>query len=102
MAQGVIPGHDVAAVTSEMSRINDRKRTREDEVPGPSKRHTGSTIKKEIPTTTRAQRIQDLQAELNSLMAERTSSSVKRELRSPSPIVVGRAAGEVVDLTLED
>jgi hypothetical protein len=35
-------------------------------------------------------------------MTERTSSSVKRELRSPSPIVVGKAAGEVVDLTLED
>jgi hypothetical protein len=61
MAQGVIPRHDVAAGASGMSRINDRKRTREDEVPGPSKRHTGPTIKEEIPTLTRAQRIQDLQ-----------------------------------------
>jgi hypothetical protein len=35
-------------------------------------------------------------------MAEQPSSSVKSELRSPSPIVVGKATGEVVDLTLED
>jgi len=100
MAQGVIPGPDVAAGTSGV--VNDRKRNREDEMPGPSKRHTGPTIKQEMSTITRSQRIEDLQAELNSLMAERTSSSVKRELRSPSPIVVGKAAGEVVDLTLDD
>jgi hypothetical protein len=43
-----------------------------------------------------------MQAELNSLMAGPSGSSVKRELRSPSPIVVGQAAGEVVDLTLDD
>jgi hypothetical protein len=35
-------------------------------------------------------------------MDEESRPSVKRELRSPSPIVVGQAAGEVVDLTLED
>jgi hypothetical protein len=35
-------------------------------------------------------------------MAEESRSSVKRELRSPSPIVVGQAAGEVIDLTFED
>ena len=35
-------------------------------------------------------------------MAEQTGSSVKHELRTPSPIVVGQATGEVVDLTLED
>jgi hypothetical protein len=41
--------------------------------------------------------------ELNSLIADQSSSSsVKRELRSPSPIVVGQAAGKVVDLSLED
>jgi hypothetical protein len=61
MAQGVIPGPDVAAGTSGVSRVNDRKRNREDEMPGPSKRHTGPTIKQEISTLTRAQRIQDLQ-----------------------------------------
>jgi hypothetical protein len=45
-----------------------------------------------------------MQSELNSLMAEHSNSesSVKREIRSPSPIVVGKAAGEVVDLTFED
>jgi hypothetical protein len=35
-------------------------------------------------------------------MAGQSRSSVKRERKSPSPIVVGQAAGEVVDLTLED
>jgi hypothetical protein len=39
---------------------------------------------------------------MNSLVAGQSHSSVKPELRSPSPIVVGQAAGEVVDLTLED
>ena len=37
--------------------------------------------------------------ELNSLMGEQTGSSVKHEIRSPSPIVVGQAAGKVIDLT---
>lgn len=35
-------------------------------------------------------------------MAEQESTSAKPEPRSPSPICVGRAAGEVIDLTLED
>ena len=39
---------------------------------------------------------------MNSLVAGQSHSSVKRELRPPSPIVVSRAAGEVVDLTLDD
>ena len=43
-----------------------------------------------------------MQAELNSLMAEHPGASVKPELRSPTPIVVGKAASEVVDLTLDD
>ena len=34
-------------------------------------------------------------------MAGESSSSVKHELRTPSPIVVGQAAGNVIDLTLE-
>ena len=43
-----------------------------------------------------------MQAELDALKAAKQSgTSVKRELRSPSPIVV-RHAGEVVDLTLDD
>ena len=43
-----------------------------------------------------------MQAELEALTAaEQSSSSVKREQRSPSPIVV-RQSGEVVDLTLDD
>ena len=40
--------------------------------------------------------------ELNSLIAEQSSSSIKRELRSPSSIVVGQTAGKVVDLSLEE
>jgi hypothetical protein len=35
-------------------------------------------------------------------MAGQPSSSVKRELKSPTPIVLGSAAGGIVDLTLED
>ena len=62
MAQGVIPGQDVPVRTSEGPRINDRKRTREDALPGPSKRHAGPTIKnEEVSATSRAQRIRDLQ-----------------------------------------
>jgi len=100
MAQGVIPK---AVGNSSESGVNDRKRTREDELAGPSKRHiTSLTKNEEMSTAARAKRIRDLQAELNSLTAGHSSSSVKRELRSPSPIVVGKAAGEVVDLTLED
>ena len=43
-----------------------------------------------------------MQAELEELNAAgRSSTSVKREQRSPSPIVV-KNPGEVVDLTLDD
>lgn len=43
-----------------------------------------------------------MQAELNALKAaEQSGTSVKRELRSPSPIIV-RHSGGVVDLTLDD
>jgi hypothetical protein len=62
MAQGVIAREDVPVGTSERPRINDRKRTGEGALPGPSKRHAGSTIKNEdMSATARAQRIQDLQ-----------------------------------------
>ena len=63
MAQGVIPRQDVAARTGRGPEVNDtRKRTREDDLPGPSKRHTAPTVKKEeIPASARAQRIRNLQ-----------------------------------------
>ena len=62
MAQGVIVGHNVGTGISEESQVNDRKRTREDESPGPSKRRTGPTIKKEeFSADARAQRIQALE-----------------------------------------
>jgi len=62
MAQGIIAGQDVPVRTSEGPRINDRKRTGEDALPGPSKRRAGSTIKNEdMSATARAQRIRDLQ-----------------------------------------
>jgi len=103
MAQGVIVGYNIGAGISGGSEVDDRKRAREDGSSGPSKRRTGSSIKEEeLSDDARAQRIQALEAELNSLkMARKSGSSVKHE-RAPSPIVVGQAAGEVVDLTLED
>jgi len=62
MAQGVIPGEDVPVRTSEGPRTNERKRTREDALPGPSKRRAGPSIKnEEMSGTARAQRIRDLQ-----------------------------------------
>ena len=62
MAQGVIVGHDVGTGISEESEVNDRKRARDDESPGPSKRRTGPTIKKEETSDdVRRQRIQVLQ-----------------------------------------
>jgi hypothetical protein len=98
MAEGVITRYGVGArIGGGGFDVNDRKRAREDYSPGPStKRRTGSTVKKEeMSANARAQRIQALQAELNSLTAEQSgSSSVKRELKSPSPMVV--------DLTLDD
>ena len=92
MAQGVITGPGVGAGTSGGSGPSDRKRAREDGSPGPSKRRTGSRTKNK-----ETQRI------LESLMAGEYGSSVKSEPRS-SPIDVDsdQAAGEVIDLTLED
>ena len=58
MAQGVIP---VPIGISDGSGFNDRKRAREDELPGPSKRHATSSVKnEEASTSARAQRIRDL------------------------------------------
>jgi len=103
MAQGVIVVHGAEARINGGSEVNDRKRAREDGLSGPSKRRAGPTLKKEeISGDARTQRIQALQTELNSLMAGQPSSSVKHELRSPSPIYVGQAAGKVIDLSLED
>ncbi|KAI0002425.1 hypothetical protein BJV74DRAFT_815724 [Russula compacta] len=66
MAQGVIAGHGAGAAsgsgTSGSSGLNDRKRGRMDGSPGPSKRRSGATIKKEeTPVNTRALRIRALQ-----------------------------------------
>ena len=47
MAQGMIPRQDVSVGTSKGPRVNDMKRTREDALPGPSKRHAGPAVKKE-------------------------------------------------------
>lgn len=120
-AQGIIPANDVGRQGSPIN--NKRVRDSEDRSPGPSRsRPKVNSVKgEELSDDTRAQRIQDLQvsqgvvrfsrvesdevcmqAELNALKgAERSSTSVKLELRSPSPIVV-KHPGEVVDLTLED
>jgi hypothetical protein len=101
---------------------NNKKRVREDRSPGPSRSRPDVKIKREDHSgDVRAQRIRALQvsqgvvcflmvapdgtcmqAELDSLMtAEQSDTSVKREVRSPSPIVVGHS-GDVVDLTLDD
>jgi len=73
MAQGIISQHDVAARTSGGSEVNGRKRPREDDMPGPSKRHTAPTIKKEeTSATARAQRIRDLQVSINSISFNHT------------------------------
>ena len=62
MAQGVISEHDVGAGISGGSKVNNKKRARDNGSPGPSKRRTGSTVKKEeISADARAQRIQVLQ-----------------------------------------
>jgi hypothetical protein len=63
MAEGVITRCGVGARIGGGSDANDRKRAREDCLPGPStKRRTGSTIKKEeMSANARAQRIQALQ-----------------------------------------
>ena len=92
MAQGLIIGPGVGVGTSGASGTNDRKRAREDGSPGPSKRRTGPRTKNK-----------ETRRSLESLMAGESSSSVKREPRS-SPIDVDsdQAAGEVIDLTLEE
>jgi hypothetical protein len=62
MAQGVITGHVGGAQISGGSEINGRKRAREGGSPGSSKRHTGSSVKKEaISADARVQRVQALQ-----------------------------------------
>jgi hypothetical protein len=62
MAQGVITKHGVEAEINGGPEVNNRKRARKDGSPGPSKRHTASTVKKEeISANSRAQRIQALQ-----------------------------------------
>jgi hypothetical protein len=64
MAQGVIVGYHVGAGTSGGSKVNDRKRAREDGSSGPSKRRTGPTVKKEelsADSDARTRRIQALQ-----------------------------------------
>jgi hypothetical protein len=102
-AQGIIPANDV---DRQGSPVNNKKRAREDGSPGPSSsRLKVKPVKgEELSEDARAQRMQALQAELAALKGAEQSStgtSVKRELRSPSPIVV-KHPGEVVDLTLED
>ena len=58
MADGVIIGRGVGGG----SEVNNRKRVRERGSPGPSKRHTGSTVKKEeLSADARVQRIQALE-----------------------------------------
>jgi hypothetical protein len=63
MAQGMIPRQDVPVGISEGPRINDRKRTREDALPGPfTKQHAGPAIKNEAMSGAAcAQRIRELQ-----------------------------------------
>ena len=65
MAQGVIIGHGAGVGIGRGPEVNDRKRAREDGSSGPSKRHTGSTIKEEIPADAREQRIQALQVSMD-------------------------------------
>lgn len=99
-AQGIIPANDVGR---QGSPIHEKKRAREGGSPGPSRsRPKLNSVKSEEPSRARAQRMQALQAELDVLKAdEQSGTSVKCELRSPSPIVV-KNPGEVVDLTLDD
>ncbi|KAH9006363.1 hypothetical protein EDB86DRAFT_3098017 [Lactarius hatsudake] len=99
-AQGIIPGNDESR---QGSPINNKKRAREDGSPGPSRSRQNIKVKREdLSGDARAERMRALQAELDALKAaEQSDTSVKRELRSPSPIVV-KYSGEVVDLTLDD
>ncbi|KAI9465925.1 hypothetical protein BJY52DRAFT_1243489 [Lactarius psammicola] len=96
-AQGIIPGNDVGKQGSPVN----KKRAREDGSPGPS-RGRQKIKREELSGDARVQRMRALQAELDALKAaEQSGTSVKRELRSHSPIVV-KQSGEVVDLTLDD
>jgi hypothetical protein len=118
-AQRIIPVNDVGR---QGSPIKDKKRAREDGSAGPSRSRPKIAIKsEELSEDMAIQRIQTLQvsqgivcfprvafdeacvqAELESLKASMQSGTfVKRELRSPSPIIV-KHSGEVVDLTLDD
>jgi hypothetical protein len=99
-AQGIIPGTDVGR---QGSPLNDKKRAREDGSPGPSRSRPKVKIKREgLSGDARTERMRVLQVELDALKAaEQSGTSVKREMRSPSPIFV-RHPGEVVDLTLDD
>ncbi|KAF8271132.1 hypothetical protein EI94DRAFT_1827890 [Lactarius quietus] len=99
-AQGIIPANDVR---KQESTIKNKKRAREDGSPGPSRSRPKIKVKtEELSGDARSERIRVLQAELDALKAaEQSSTSIKRELRSPSRIVV-RRSGEVVDLTLDD
>ena len=102
------------------SPINKKKRARDDGSPGPSRSRPKINVKSEGLSGEAEQRIQALQvswgivyfrvasdeaciqAELDALKAAVQSGTyVKRELRSPSPIIV-RQSGEVVDLTLDE
>ncbi|KAH9072858.1 hypothetical protein EDB83DRAFT_137851 [Lactarius deliciosus] len=97
-ALGVISGNDVSR---QGSPVNNNKRAREDGSPGPS-RSRQKFKREELSRDARAERMRALQAEMDVLKAaEQTGTSVKRELRSLSPIVV-KNVGEVVDLTLDD
>jgi hypothetical protein len=61
MARGVITRPGVEAGINGGPEVNDRKRARKEGSPGPSKRRTASTVKKEeIPANSRTQRIQAL------------------------------------------
>jgi len=108
-AQGIIPRHDLGARDGEGSKASRKRRTREDELPTPPAKRPVPSIKKEKgihSSDARAQQIRDLQAKLDALVAEQASPTVKREPRcgagSPSPIHVGQAASDVIDLTLEN
>ncbi|KAI0292772.1 hypothetical protein BC826DRAFT_969450 [Russula brevipes] len=107
-AQGIIPRHGLGARDGEGSEASRKRRTREDELPTPPAKRPVHSIKKEKEihsSDARAQQIRDLQAKLDALVAEQASPTVKREPRcgagSPSPIRVGQAASDVIDLTLE-
>ena len=118
-SQRIIPVNEVGR---QKSPIKNKKRAREDGSAGPSTSHPKIAVKsEELLGNMAIQRIQLLQvsqgivcfprvafdeacvqAEQDTLKAAVQSGTfVKRELRSPSPIVV-KHSGEVVDLTLDE